>query len=102
GLGVRFAGTVVFTDPAVQLGFQFEAFTETAEDAATERSDADTEESPDKRAQKSAKPLAPALPAGKTAAGKKPAALPADETDAPPPDAGGGGEVVRLGRFRKK
>jgi len=28
--------------------------------------------------------------------------LPAEETDAPPPDAGGGGEVVRLDRFRKK
>ena len=101
-LAVPFDAIVAFYDPAVQFGFQFEAFTETAEDATTERSDADTEESPDKRAQKSAKPLAPALSAGKTAAGKKPAALPAHETDAPPPDAGGGGEVVRLDRFRKK
>ena len=101
-LAVPFDAIVAFYDPAVQFGFQFEAFTETAEGATTERSDADTEESPDKRAQKSAKPLAPALSAGKTAAGKKPAALPAHETDAPPPDAGAGGEVVRLDRFRKK
>jgi len=99
-LAVPFDAIVAFYDPAVQFGFQFEAFTETTADAASERSDADTE--PDESAQKSAKPVAPALPAAKSAAGQKPAALPADETDAPPPDTGGGGEVVRLDRFRKK
>src|SRR5262249_10628582 len=98
-LAVPFDAIVAFYDPTVQFGFQFEAFTETTADAASERSDAHTE--PAEGAKKRHTPGAPALPAAKSAAGQKPAALPADETDAPPPDTGGG-EVVRLDRFRKK
>jgi uncharacterized protein len=109
-LAVPFDAIIAFYDPAVQFGFQFEAV-----DAATdEESDADklAEESPEKGAekrtakgaQKSAAKGAPApaaLPTGKRAG----AAPPADEPPAPPPGtdgSSGGGEVVRLDRFRKK
>src|SRR5215831_9968627 len=72
-LAVPFDAIVAFYDPAVQFGFQFEAIQAEA-DAASER-DADTEQAADKGVQKSAKPesakpVAPARPAAKTAAGK--------------------------------
>ncbi len=96
-LAVPFDAIVAFYDPAVQFGFQFEAI----ETAAGEREEA-VKAAPareDKSAPKSA-----ALPPKKSAAGKKPAAAPAPE---PADDGGddkpdGGGEVVRLDRFRKK
>jgi hypothetical protein len=101
-LAVPYDAIIAFYDPAVQFGFQFEAITETAADTAVQ-SDADAEQDPEKSAVKPAKPAAaaPALPAAKRAAGKKPAASPAGDTDPPSPDSGGG-EVVRLDRFRKK
>jgi uncharacterized protein len=117
-LMVPFDAIVAFYDPAVQFGFQFEAI----DAAADERSDADkltdkgAEKRPAKGAQKSAAkdaakgaakgeekslPAPAALPAGKRAG----LAPPADEPPTPPPGTDGstgGGEVVRLDRFRKK
>jgi hypothetical protein len=117
-LTVPFDAIIAFYDPAVQFGFQFEP----TDAASDEQSDADklTEKGaakrPAKGAQKSAAKdvakgaakgeektvAAPAaLPAGKRAG----AAPPADEPPSPPPGTDGstgGGEVVRLDRFRKK
>src|SRR5713101_212214 len=114
-LTVPFDAIVAFHDPAVQFGFQFEPI----DAAADERSDADklsakladtdaekgAQKSSTKRGEKTAEktsaPAPPALPAGKRAA----PVPPADEPPTPPPgtDGGaGGGEVVRLDRFRKK
>jgi hypothetical protein len=78
-VAVPFDAVTAFYDPAVQFGFQFE----TIEGAAT------------------AEVSAAASPADKAG---KPEALPAPAAKAAPPtpDAGGGGEVVRLDRFRKK
>jgi hypothetical protein len=111
-LAVPFDSIVAFYDPAVQFGFQFEAFDaaagehgDAAKDTAKEAAKDTAEPEPareDKSAQKTA-----ALPPGKRAAGKKfePAAAPAKPAE--PPSGGddkpdGGGEVVRLDRFRKK
>jgi hypothetical protein len=112
-LAVPFDAIVAFHDPAVQFGFQFEAF-----DAAADEED-DADKAPDKGAQKSAakevtksaaksaaKRGEKTLPADKRAGAISPADMPpADKppTDEPPaPPDGGGGEVVRLDRFRKK
>jgi uncharacterized protein len=95
-LAVPFDAIVAFYDPAVQFGLQFEAI----EAAAGERGEiakaapAGEDKIPEKPA---------ALPAGKSGAGKKAEAAPAkappaDDDDTPD----GGGEVVRLDRFRKK
>jgi hypothetical protein len=98
-LTVPFDAIVAFYDPAVQFGFQFEAV-EAA--AAGEREPAKAAPARgDKGAPKSAVP-----PVGKRTAGKKPEPAPGPKTAEPPgtgddkPD--GGGEVVRLDRFRKK
>ena len=92
-IGVPFEAVTAFYDPAVQFGFQFE----TVEAAAAGDSPA--------VAPPAEKPTGSATkrPAGET----KPEALPAPAPVAPvPPDApgpdSGGGEVVRLDRFRKK
>jgi hypothetical protein len=117
-LMVPFDAIIAFYDPAVQFGFQFEAM----DAAADEQSDAEgAEKRPEKGAQKSAAkdaakgvtrrgektvPAPAALPAGKRSGAAPPADKPpADEPPAPPPGtdgSGGGGEVVRLDRFRKK
>ena len=88
-VAVPFEAVTAFFDPAVQFGFQFE----TIEGAAA----ADVSGGP----QAAEKPV-PA--AGRPAAEEKKAeALPApSEAEAPAPDHGTGGEIVRLDRFRKK
>jgi uncharacterized protein len=100
-LAVPFDSIVAFHDPAVQFGFQFEAIDEAAAEGG-EAAKAAPPASEDKSAQKPA-----AVPSGKSAAGKKsePAAAPGETAE--PPSGGddkpdGGGEVVRLDRFRKK
>ncbi|MGB6288469.1 MAG: ClpXP protease specificity-enhancing factor SspB [Xanthobacteraceae bacterium] len=100
-LAVPFDSIVAFYDPAVQFGFQFEAVDEAAAAEGGEAAKAAPADE-DKSAQKPA-----ALPPGKSAAGKKsePAAAPGETAE--PPSGGddkpdGGGEVVRLDRFRKK
>jgi hypothetical protein len=102
-LAVPFDAIVAFYDPAVQFGFQFEAIEAAA--AAGERGELakPAPGSEDKIAQQ---PAPAAMPAGKTAAGKKAQAAPTPEKAQPPTDdddtPDGGGEVVRLDRFRKK
>jgi uncharacterized protein len=88
-VAVPFDAVTAFFDPAVQFGFQFE----TIEGAAA----ADVSGGP-QAAEK------PAPAAGRPAAEEKKAeALPApSEAEAPAPDHGTGGEIVRLDRFRKK
>ncbi len=114
-LTVPFDAIVAFYDPAVQFGFQFEPIDAAAADERSDvdkLTDKDAEKGPEKGAQKIAAkgaakrgektgPAPAALPAGKRA-GVVP---PADEPPAPPPGTDGntgGGEVVRLDRFRKK
>jgi uncharacterized protein len=94
-LGVPFDAINGFFDPSVQFGLQFEETTEGQERQAP----ANVQEkiAKKKRVTPPARTaVAPAAP---------PAAAPvAAEPDEPQPDkpAGGGGEVVRLDRFRKK
>jgi hypothetical protein len=103
-LAVPFDSIVAFYDPAVQFGFQFEAI----DAAAGERGDAakDAAKAAPAREDKSAQ-QSPALPPGKRAAGKRSEPAAAPPKPAEPPNGGddkpdGGGEVVRLDRFRKK
>ena len=98
-LAVPFEAITAFFDPAVQFGFQFET---TEGDAARDPGAAPkspAEPAPSLRlAPEAGKPNAPPTPAA-AAAPKIAAAKPED----PAPDNGGGGaEVVRLDRFRKK
>ena len=97
-LGVPFDSIIAFYDPAVQFGFQFEAIDaaaaavgERAESAAAKRSD---------------KPGPKPLPAGESAAAQNQEGAPTNKTAEPAADdddkPDGGGEVVRLDRFRKK
>src|SRR5436190_12636859 len=94
-LAVPFDSIIAFLDPAVQFGFQFEAI----DTAAGERGEATAPAQADKARPKS-------LPAGQNAAAQTGEGAPAGKTPQPPegdddkPD--GGGEVVRLDRFRKK
>jgi uncharacterized protein len=101
-LAVPFDAIIAFYDPAVQFGFQFEPI----DAAADERGEAARDNAKD-----STKDSAKAAPARKDKSVQKPAALPPGKSAAgraaePPsgdddkPD--GGGEVVRLDRFRKK
>jgi len=91
---VPFDAIVAFYDPAVQFGFQFEPIDGEHGELAKA-----VPASEDKIPQKPA-----ALPAGRSAEGKKAEAAPAadkaptDDDDTPD----GGGEVVRFDRFRKK
>ena len=95
-LGVPFESIIAFYDPAVQFGFQFEAIDAAA--AVGERAEPAASKREDKPAPK---PLA-----GKTAAASKKEGGPAAQTLEPAADGDdkpdGGGEVVRLDRFRKK
>jgi len=97
-LAVPFDAITAFFDPAVQFGFQFE--TVEGEGAqGTQGGDARVAAPRSSASQ----PASPRLPA-ETA---KPEPLPAPAAAAPPqepaPDgSGGGAEVVRLDRFRKK
>lgn len=84
---VPFEAVTAFLDPSVQFGFQFE----TIDNAASAAGGPQTAE---KIAPAAARPAAKA---------EEPEALSAPrETETPAPDDGGGGEVVRLDRFRKK
>jgi len=89
---VPFDAIKSFFDPSVQFGLQFEQASEdgSASEPATPESDAANPPSP-------APQELPAPPPASSAA-VKPAQVAPDEPDKPP----GGGEVVRLDRFRKK
>ena len=95
-LAVPYDAIIAFYDPAVQFGFQFEAI----DAAASERGDAGKATREDKGAEKAAPS---ALPAGKSATKKTPEPASGPEPPSGPDDDNtGGGEVVRLDRFRKK
>jgi hypothetical protein len=94
-LGIPFDAINGFFDPSVQFGLQFEEVTETGNRAAP----ANAQDAPSKK-----KKLPTSVPAV-AAPAKAPRTLtPVAADTAPPPDrpAGGGAEVVRLDRFRKK
>jgi hypothetical protein len=95
-LGVPFDSIIAFYDPAVQFGFQFEAIDAAA---AGERGEAAAPKREDKPAPKP-------LPGGKSAAVQNQEGAPAGKTPKSSDDGDdkpdGGGEVVRLDRFRKK
>jgi hypothetical protein len=98
-LAVPFDSIIAFYDPAVQFGFQFEAIE--AETGARGEAGKTLESA----AEKSPAPQRRSLPASK--ADNVPArdATKPQGAPEPPPtgtDGGGGGEVVRLDRFRKK
>ena len=109
-LAVPFDAIVAFYDPTVQFGFQFEPIDAAADERGEAAKDSpkdaakDNAEAASARNDKSAQKPA-ALPPGKSAA-KKSGPAPGAKTAEPPsgdddkPD--GGGEVVRLDRFRKK
>ena len=109
-LAVPFDAIVAFYDPAVQFGFQFEPIDAAADERGEAATDSakgaakDNAEAASARNDKSAQTAA--LPPGKSAAKKSVSAPGAAKTAEPPsgdddkPD--GGGEVVRLDRFRKK
>jgi hypothetical protein len=88
-LSVPFEAIKSFFDPSVQFGLQFEVIGEQASEPAP--SDTPREKARPPAAQPSrAQSNAPAVPA------------PANPLAAPPDKPEGGGEVVRLDRFRKK
>ncbi len=96
-LVVPFETITAFFDPAVQFGFQFETLEgETSrEPAAAPKSPTSPMPSPSRSPHLPAEaPDAPPAPAA--------AAFPKSQPSPPAPDNGGGAEVVRLDRFRKK
>jgi hypothetical protein len=94
-VAVPFEAVTAFFDPSVQFGFQFE----TIESEAGAADGAAATKTADHAAPAAIRPSA--VPAKADALPPSPAASPAP--GAPPTGAeGGGGEVVRLDRFRKK
>jgi uncharacterized protein len=93
-LTVPFEAIKSFFDPSVQFGLQFEMIGEQAHETAA--SDKPRDKSALPAAKKTAPPPAPAAP---VAAPANPASAGKDEQPDKPE---GGGEVVRLDRFRKK
>jgi hypothetical protein len=96
-LSVPFAAVKGFFDPSVQFGLQFE---EIGDDAG----EAEDANAPARKDRGAARPPAehkgvtPSMVAVPTPANPDPAKASAEDTDKP----SGGGEVVRLDRFRKK
>jgi len=92
---VPFEAVTAFFDPAVQFGFQFETL---------ERQAADDQSAGAKATEKAPTAVSPA-PAAPSKPDALPAPLPAEAAPPPVPptaEGGGGAEVVRLDRFRKK
>lgn len=85
-LAVPFDAINSFFDPSVQFGLQFEEVTEGQDNSAA----ANAQDKGEKKR---------AVPSPRTPAPSPPAAAEAETKPAPP---AGGGEVVRLDRFRKK
>ncbi len=91
-LAVPFEAITAFYDPAVQFGFQFETV-ETAAGQGAAGKPAETPSKPTVVPTEAAKPEALPVPA---------AAKPNEPPPAAGGEPGGGAEVVRLDRFRKK
>jgi uncharacterized protein len=94
-VGVPFDAVTAFFDPAVQFGFQFEALE--ADATADVPADAKAPEIPAATGHRAR----PRLPTELPETGALPAPTAAKPVPAPP-EGSGGGEVVRLDRFRKK
>ena len=106
-LAVPFSAITAFYDPSVQFGFQFETVDAEAEPASEEepaaKSEPKSEPKADARPEKKGTVGAPA--SGKPAVPVSPAPLASVAAEPSPPEpgaSGGGAEVVRLDRFRKK
>jgi uncharacterized protein len=97
-LAVPFDSIIAFYDPAVQFGFQFE----TVEAETGARGEAAA--TPDRAVEKSPAPQRQSLPGSKADTVTAPDTARPRGAPEPPPTGtdGGGGEVVRLDRFRKK
>jgi hypothetical protein len=97
-LAVPFDSIIAFYDPAVQFGFQFETV------EADTGAHGEAGKTPGIAAEKSPALQRQSLPASKAEAGLAPDAAKPEDAPEPPPTGtdGGGGEVVRLDRFRKK
>jgi hypothetical protein len=98
-LNVPFAAVKGFFDPSVQFGLQFEEIG----DAANETEDADAPARKDRdvaRPPAEHKAVTPSMAAVPTPANPEPEPAKASPEDTDKP--AGGGEVVRLDRFRKK
>ena len=95
-LAVPFDAITAFFDPAVQFGFQFETVEgETAaERGAAGKAPAPSTAAPTRLSAEPSKPEALPTPAA--------AAKSNEKSNEPTPGDGGGAEVVRLDRFRKK
>jgi hypothetical protein len=94
-LSVPFDAINGFFDPSVQFGLQFEEITEGSE----QQTPANAQDKPIKKKRLPASPPAVVAPAAPPAALPPVAVAVEPKPDKPP---GGGGEVVRLDRFRKK
>jgi len=107
-LAVAFAAIKGFFDPSVQFGLQFEEIGEAAGETQEDGESAPAGKSRGKKrppAEHKAGRAPPALAAVPTPANSEPADPEPTKTTAgedPDKPAGGGGEVVRLDRFRKK
>ncbi len=95
-LGVPFEAIKGFFDPSVQFGLQFEEVSE-AEEAQAAQAPL-KQEKPAEREPRAAAPAQPQAVAAPSATKAPAAAAPEPAPERP----GGGGEVVRLDRFRKK
>jgi hypothetical protein len=97
-LNVPFAAVKGFFDPSVQFGLQFEEIGAAAADEAEDVNDPAGAERGAARPPAEHKGMPPSVAAVPTPANPDPAQDSADGADKPT----GGGEVVRLDRFRKK
>jgi len=97
-LVVPFDSIIAFYDPAVQFGFQFEAI------EAETGAHGEAARTPESASEKSSAPPPQSLPAGESDTVPAPNAGKPQGAPEPPTgtDGAGGGEVVRLDRFRKK
>jgi hypothetical protein len=101
-LTVPFEAIKVFQDPSVQFTLQFETLAESPDESAEAKPSAPKIPSPKKRAPQRQEPARTSVPSSPRPAASGTAETPPDEPKPEPPDKGGGAEVVRLDRFRKK
>jgi hypothetical protein len=98
-LSIPFEAVSGFFDPSVQFGLQFE---EVTEDAGQQTPSQAQENAQDKAAKKKRVPSIPLATAASEAPPPAPPALATVPDPTPDKPTRGGGEVVRLDRFRKK
>ena len=101
-LTVPFEAIKVFQDPSVQFTLQFETLAESPGESGEAKSSAPKIPNPRKRAPQRQEPARTSVPGSPRPAAADGAEPPPDEPKPGPSDKGGGAEVVRLDRFRKK